>query len=123
MLNYVIKSDLFNITQKRNATDKLSSIVAEEARNKQIEQARIAAEKKRIADEEREAKRVAAEQAIEEGKKNEEAARVARIPQPLQNEFTGDGRLSFDGSKRKCIDLGFKPSTEGFWKCVLQLSK
>ena len=29
----------------------------------------------------------------------------------------------FDNSKKKCSDLGFKSGTEGFGKCVLQLSK
>lgn len=92
-------------------------------REKEVAAKSAAEEKKRIADEAREARRISAEQAIEERKKKEEATRVARIPQPLQNEFTGDGRLSLDVSKTKCIDLGFKPSTEGFGKCVLQLSK
>jgi hypothetical protein len=32
-------------------------------------------------------------------------------------------RLSFEASKRKCTELGFKPATEGHGKCVLQLSK
>jgi hypothetical protein len=32
-------------------------------------------------------------------------------------------RLSLDASKTKCAELGFKPATEGFGKCVLQLSK
>jgi hypothetical protein len=32
-------------------------------------------------------------------------------------------RLSLDASRVKCAELGFKPSTEGFGKCVLQLSK
>jgi len=36
---------------------------------------------------------------------------------------TSVDRLSLDASKKKCGDLGFKPGTEGFGKCVLQLSK
>jgi hypothetical protein len=32
-------------------------------------------------------------------------------------------RLSLDAAKAKCAELGFKPATEGFGKCVLQLSK
>ena len=39
-------------------------------------------------------------------------------PQSVTND-----RLSFDASKKKCAELGFKPATEGFGKCVLQLSK
>ena len=32
-------------------------------------------------------------------------------------------RFSIETSKKKCADLGFKPMTESFGKCVLQLSK
>jgi hypothetical protein len=32
-------------------------------------------------------------------------------------------RLSLDVSKQKCEELGFKPATEAFGKCVLQLTK
>lgn len=32
-------------------------------------------------------------------------------------------RLSIETAKKKCAELGFKPATEGFGKCVLQLSK
>jgi len=32
-------------------------------------------------------------------------------------------RLSIELSKQKCEELGFKPATEGFGKCVLQLTK
>jgi hypothetical protein len=32
-------------------------------------------------------------------------------------------RLSLEASKKKCTELGFKPVTEGYGKCVLQLSK
>jgi hypothetical protein len=32
-------------------------------------------------------------------------------------------RLTLDESKKKCTELGFKPATEGYGKCVLQLSK
>lgn len=32
-------------------------------------------------------------------------------------------RLSLEVSKQKCEELGFKPATEGFGKCVLQLTK
>jgi hypothetical protein len=31
--------------------------------------------------------------------------------------------VSIDEAKKKCTDLGFKTGTEGFGKCVLQLSK
>jgi hypothetical protein len=31
--------------------------------------------------------------------------------------------FSFEDSKNKCVELGFKSGTEGFGKCVLQLSK
>ena len=42
----------------------------------------------------------------------------AQVVTPLYTD-----RLSLDASKKKCADLGFKPATEGFGKCVLQLSK
>jgi len=31
--------------------------------------------------------------------------------------------FSLDAAKKKCTELGFKPATEGYGKCVLQLSK
>jgi len=34
-----------------------------------------------------------------------------------------DKTISFDVAKLKCVELGFKPETEGFGKCVLQLTK
>lgn len=37
---------------------------------------------------------------------------------PVQQNST-----SMDNAKKKCSDLGFKSGTEGFGKCVLQLSK
>lgn len=49
---------------------------------------------------------------------------VAPTP-PIQTKPASpeNERLSFDASKRKCTELGFKPATEGHGKCVLQLSK
>ena len=38
-------------------------------------------------------------------------------------ENTPKSNLSFDSYKTKCTDLGFKPGTQEFGKCVLQLSK
>ena len=49
--------------------------------------------------------------------RQQQAAPVQAVTPPT-NE-----RLSLDASKVKCGELGFKPSTEGFGKCVLQLSK
>jgi len=31
--------------------------------------------------------------------------------------------LSIDSAKIKCSELGFKPETEGYGKCILQLSR
>ena len=31
--------------------------------------------------------------------------------------------INIDDAKKKCSDLGFKSGTEGFGKCVLQLTK
>ena len=106
----------------------------------------FAEEKNRIAEADREAKRKAAEQIVQERKLKEAAARLvaevkkrnaetareavfvavvqaAEERKKAEEAFTGDGKLSLDTAKKKCIDLGFKPSTEGFGKCVIQLSR
>jgi hypothetical protein len=41
----------------------------------------------------------------------------------IKNVAPENERLSLDASKKKCTELGFKPATEGYGKCVLQLSK
>ena len=43
---------------------------------------------------------------------------VKQAAKPLQTNTT-----SIESSKLKCEELGFKPATEGFGKCVLQLTK
>ncbi len=43
-------------------------------------------------------------------------------PTPMSKNEVGE-RFSLDVAKKKCTELGFKPSTEGFGKCVLQLSR
>ena len=54
---------------------------------------------------------------LEEVKKEE--VRLSR-----QRIMSGqDDRSALSDAKQKCIDLGFKPATEKFGKCVLQLSK
>ena len=45
---------------------------------------------------------------------------TTEIMKPANSE---NERLSLDASKKKCTELGFKPATEGYGKCVLQLSK
>jgi hypothetical protein len=45
---------------------------------------------------------------------------------PLREEIPkqgNQGNLDIESSKKKCGDLGFKSGTDGFGKCVLQLSK
>ena len=42
---------------------------------------------------------------------------------PAQISQEKNDRLSLEVSKKKCTELGFKPTTEGYGKCVLQLSK
>lgn len=42
---------------------------------------------------------------------------IAQIPQ------TNSSPITFENEKKKCLELGFKSGTEGFGKCVLQLSK
>jgi hypothetical protein len=39
----------------------------------------------------------------------------------LKNEV--NDKISLDTAKKKCAELGFKQATEGFGKCVLQLSR
>jgi hypothetical protein len=41
----------------------------------------------------------------------------------MPNTQKSNQNLSIDQSKEKCVELGFKSGTEGFGKCVLQLSK
>lgn len=102
----------------------LKCIASVVAKREKDEAAKLAAdEKKRIAIDALEAKQLAVWRETEERKQKQEAARMARNSPVNQNEFSGDGRLSLDVSKKKCSDLGFKPATEGFGKCVLQLSK
>lgn len=50
---------------------------------------------------------------------SEEAKRKQAVP-PAQNIIN---KLSIDVAKKKCSELGFRPATEGYGKCVLQLSK
>jgi hypothetical protein len=74
------------------------------------------ATKKQIADE-AELARITTARQVEELKRKEELASSA-------NASAGQtGRFSLDASKIKCTELGFKPATEGYGKCVLQLSK
>ena len=40
----------------------------------------------------------------------------------IENQNTSQ-LLDLDEAKSKCSDLGFKPNTEGFGKCVLRLTK
>jgi hypothetical protein len=44
-------------------------------------------------------------------------------PTVKKTEDITRGYLSIDAAKKKCTELGFKPATEGYGKCVLQLSK
>jgi len=46
-------------------------------------------------------------------------------PAPIQQNQIQSSPLveSMESAKKKCTDLGFKSGTEGFGKCVLQLSK
>ena len=54
----------------------------------------------------------------------EERNQARQQPAPVSGaSITNIDRLSLDVSKSKCTELGFKPGTEAFGKCVLQLSK
>lgn len=70
--------------------------------------------------------RAEAEAAKQRQRQLEEQLNQSRSPSvaPVQTATpTSTDRLTLDASKKKCVDLGFKPSTEAFGKCVLQLSK
>ena len=43
--------------------------------------------------------------------------------QSITTQADASERLSLEVSKQKCEELGFKPATEAFGKCVLQLTK
>ena len=59
---------------------------------------------------------------------NERAIRVD-LENQLKNfrntnsTLSNDSQISIDFARKKCTELGFKPATEGYGKCVLQLSK
>lgn len=48
---------------------------------------------------------------------------VLASSQSHQDDATGAERLSLEWAKQKCAELGFKPRTEKFGKCVLQLTE
>ncbi len=61
---------------------------------------------------------------------NAAAQKIIEVQSVVEREITPTNinpplieRLSIEASKKKCEELGFKPATEGFGKCVLQLSK
>ena len=56
-------------------------------------------------------------QELEKAKQEPIQAEVVKTVPPESERF------SLEVSKKKCTELGFKPATEGFGKCVLQLSK
>ena len=45
------------------------------------------------------------------------------ITKNISDNRQSDNSITFDGAKLKCEELGFKPETEDFGKCVLQLTK
>lgn len=106
VLRHLAGSEFSSASQKRVAINRLDRIEIDENRRQKAGEA--AAEK--VQAEAR--KRITAE---EEGRRNAEAK--------ANDQFSGDGRLSLDGSKKKCGELGFKAGTEAFGKCVIQLSK
>jgi len=69
----------------------------------------------------------ASESDLTQKSKSVEMERVEISTRPVANNdgsSVSDGnRLTLEASKRKCTELGFKPATEGYGKCVLQLSK
>ena len=62
----------------------------------------------------------------------EQAPVAPAAPSPQKPNLTGvdfgvkpamAGQNAIEDAKKKCVDLGFKPATEKFGQCVLQLSK
>jgi len=45
------------------------------------------------------------------------------VKNELSSNNSQSSNINIDDAKKKCSDLGFKSGTEGFGKCVLQLSK
>jgi len=104
------RSDLVGAREKQEALQ-----LAAEEKKRRAEEARV--EKKKLIADSEEIARVATERQVEEKKRKQELASGS-------NASLGQaGRLSLDASKIKCTELGFKPATEGYGKCVLQLSK
>jgi hypothetical protein len=84
-----------------------------------------AAEEKRLNEKaERDRKRIAAENDAEDKKQRAAMARAdaenRRNAKEANRAVVPEG---FSAAHSKCIGLGFKPKTEGYGKCVLQLSR
>jgi hypothetical protein len=54
---------------------------------------------------------------------NNQAEQNATTPNTTKKTLPLNTSIAIDDAKKKCIDLGFKPSTERFGQCVLRLSK
>lgn len=61
--------------------------------------------------------RIVQPEVIQNNNPIEKSIDSTQLPEKVGN------KLSIDVAKIKCAELGFKPATEGFGKCVLQLSK
>jgi hypothetical protein len=48
---------------------------------------------------------------------------IERVTTPNSGVVNPQNSISIDGAKNKCVELGFRQETEGFGKCVLQLTK
>jgi hypothetical protein len=54
-------------------------------------------------------------------KTNSQTVQIQDVNKSISNENMN--KLSLEAAKKKCTELGFKPKTEGYGRCVLQLSK
>jgi hypothetical protein len=60
---------------------------------------------------------------ISESNKNKYDSPIENKPHPTSGYTPSISTISIEDAKKKCVEIGFKTATEGFGKCVLQLTK
>jgi len=58
-----------------------------------------------------------------ESNKNKYDSSIVNKTQPSSDYTPSTSTISIEDAKKKCLEIGFKNATEGFGKCVLQLTK
>ena len=100
-MNKLIQAKFMQDYTTRTEADKTKRLQAEVEEKKRIEMQQQAAQRERESSE----------------NVNETSIKSTPLPENVVK------KLSIDVAKEKCTELGFKSATEGFGKCVLQLSK